>query len=434
MKFRFQLLFTRILHLGCGEMMGRLCNVATVIWLGHRYGVVILGMYALAQTLAQYMQPVIDFGMRHVGARLVARYPEATAAIVKRVQRRRYGMAVAALPLILMYSGSARLPPDAQRFLLAFAVAGSFYAASLDWAAWGEGRMALVGLAKAFSPACILVFVLAGHASGFQVLWWAAAGNWSGFLLQAVFFRWWWKRQRPRGEQAALPPAALDSLAWRRTSIMGLAWLCYLAFNNVDMLMLGLLSTPEQVGLYGAAYRVLNQALATYYLLTQTLYPQFARHGAGERRRMVGFRVLGPLAAAGLVLAAGMILGRRSLLALVFGRAFLPAAPLVLLLAWSLPLDFLSSYLSNAFLAWGMERKVLAATGTGAVTNIVLNWILLPRLGAWGAALNTLLSYVVLLAALLLASRTMRETGPGPPAACEAGVPAETEFDAASCS
>ena len=179
MKFRFQLLFTRILHLGCGEMMGRLCNVATVIWLGHRYGVVILGMYALAQTLAQYMQPVIDFGMRHVGARLVARYPEATAAIVKRVQRRRYGMAVAALPLIVMYSASARLPPDAQRFLLAFAVAGSFYAASLDWAAWGEGRMALVGLAKAFSPACILVFVLV--PARLRARCWAATGTFCGF-------------------------------------------------------------------------------------------------------------------------------------------------------------------------------------------------------------------------------------------------------------
>jgi len=40
----------------------------------------------------------------------------------------------------------------------------------------------------------------------------------------------------------------------------------------------------------------------------------------------------------------------------------------------------------------------------------------------------------VLLAALLLASRTMRETGPDPPAASDEKVPAETEFDAASCS
>jgi len=433
MKIRLQTLFTKILHLGCGEMIGRLCNVATVIWLGHRYGVVILGIYALAQTLGQYLQPVIDFGMRHVGARLVARFPEATRAIVTRVQRRRCAMAVAALPLIVFYSASAKLPPNAQHFLLAFAVAGSFYAASLDWAAWGEGRMALVGLAKAFSPASILVFVVLTHASGANVLWWAAAGNWCGFLLQAAFFRWWWKFERPPGGHGWLPAAALESLAWRRTSIMGLAWLCYLAFNNIDMLMLGLLSTPDQVGLYGAAYRVLNQALATFYLLTQALYPQFARHGARERRQMVGFRVLGPLAAAGLVLASGMILLRRPILTLVFGRAFLPAAPLLLLLAWSLPLDFLSSYLSNAFLAWGMERKVLAATGISAVTNIVLNWALLPRLGAWGAALNTLISYGVLLAMLLLAARIAKEAGFAGHRGIGGRIAAEAALDTAPC-
>jgi len=54
---------------------------------------------------------------------------------------------------------------------------------------------------------------------------------------------------------------------------MGLAWLGNLAFNSIDMLMLGVMSNPRQVGLYSAAYRVLNQVLVAYYLLTQSLYP-----------------------------------------------------------------------------------------------------------------------------------------------------------------
>ena len=59
-----------------------------------------------------------------------------------------------------------------------------------------------------------------------------------------------------------------ESLAWQRTSIMGLATLCNLAFATIDMLMLGVMSNPQQVGLYSAAYRVVNQVLYTYYLLT----------------------------------------------------------------------------------------------------------------------------------------------------------------------
>lgn len=89
MKIEFRSLSRSIVHLGSGELVGRLCNIATVIWLGHRYGVVILGLYALAQSVTQYLQPLIDFGLRHVGARLLAVYPQAARDIVERVQRRR---------------------------------------------------------------------------------------------------------------------------------------------------------------------------------------------------------------------------------------------------------------------------------------------------------------------------------------------------------
>ena len=54
---------------------------------------------------------------------------------------------------------------------------------------------------------------------------------------------------------------------------MGVAWLGNLAFNTIDMLMLGVMSNPQQVGLYSAAYRILNQVLMAYYLLNQSLYP-----------------------------------------------------------------------------------------------------------------------------------------------------------------
>src|SRR5271157_1155010 len=72
-----------ILHLGLGEMLGRVCWMAILIILGHWYGVVVLGVYALAATVTQYLQPVIDFGLRHIGARLMARYPLSGAEIVR---------------------------------------------------------------------------------------------------------------------------------------------------------------------------------------------------------------------------------------------------------------------------------------------------------------------------------------------------------------
>jgi O-antigen/teichoic acid export membrane protein len=406
-------LFQDIVHLGAGDLIGRLCGIAIAVLLGHRYGVVILGVYALAQSVTLYLQPLIDFGLRHVGARLLALYPQAAHAIVSRVQRRRLAMAALALPLLFGYSACAKLPLDMKAFLFAFSAVGALYAISLDWVAWGQERLHLVGFARSVVPLCILAFLAIGGPRGEHALGLAVAGNALGFLLQGALFWTWWKRQpSPRAPDVTLL-IVNEALLWRRTSIMGLAWLCNLAFNTIDMLMLGLMSNPDQVGLYGAAYRVLNQVLSLYYLLTQVLYPRFARHHAEERARMLGAPILLPLAGTGILIAVVVSLSRRTVLTILFGSRFLAACPLLLLLAWSIPLDFVTSYMSNAFIAWGMEKKVLFCTGIGAASNIVLNLAFIPIYGARGAAINTLLSYFILLAALGWAGRTAKALAPG---------------------
>ncbi len=402
--------FRSILRLGSGELLGRLCYIAIVIFLGHRYGVATVGIYALAMTISYYLQPVIDFGLRHVGARLMAQYPQAANQIMHRVQRRRLWMAGTALPLTLAYALLAKLPPDMKVLIFVFSLAGTLYALSLDWAAWGREQLHMVGLSRAIVPLCILIAVVAGHPSGSRVLWWALAGNTVGYLLQAAIFRGWWNRHRLEGNDGSVDREEInDALALRRTSIMGLSIVAVLAFSSIDMLMLGIMSSPVQVGLYSAAYRVLNQVLVTYYLLTSALYPQLARQAAGHRPRMLRRRILFSLLGAGVAIAIVVATLREPVLTILFGQQFLPASLLLLLLAWAIPLDFLTSYLSNAYIAWGMEKRTLLCTTIAAGSNIVLNLILIPAYGARAAAVNTLISYVILLAGLALAGRYARE-------------------------
>src|SRR5271163_3259213 len=223
---RLRALGRNVVQLGTGDVLGRLCSVATAMLLGHRFGVVVLGVYALAQSLNQYVQPVIDFGLRHIGARLLALHPHASGYIVDRVQRRRLGMACATLPLLLVYSACVKLPPDMKVFLFAFSAAGTLYATSLDWAAWGQGQLYLTGLARTAVPLSILLFVAAGPSRGQRVLWWAVAGNAFGYLLQAAIFRMGQRKQVAGRVHAGTLQAVSESLAWSQTSIMGLAWLC----------------------------------------------------------------------------------------------------------------------------------------------------------------------------------------------------------------
>ena len=410
----FVQLTRNVIRFGSGEFLARILSVSVVILLGHLYGVVIVGVYGLAVTVTSYLVPVIDFGLKHVGARLLSRFPRSASEIVQRVQRRRYLMASAALPFVLLYAALARLPLEFKIFLFAFSAIGTLYAFSLDWAAWGSENLFLAGMVKAVIPACLLIGL--GLALRFQhLLSWLVVGNLVGYVLQSWIFYLWWQRHRRRiaGLEQGVAEIA-ESLEWRRTSIMGIAWMTNLAFNSVDMLMLGVLSNSQQVGLYSAAYRIINQVFIAYYLLTGVLYPQFARQDPSQRRGMLRPSVFLLLIAAGSALALPVVYFRGPLLGIVFGHPFVAAAPLLLLLACCIPLDFLTSYLSNAYLAWNMERHMLKCALLAAGTDIVLNFYGIPRYGAMAAAVNTVISYFVYLAALGWSARHVAVAGSRP--------------------
>lgn len=401
-------LFRGILNLASGEIPARVCGIATVLVLARKSGVVMVGLYALAQSMVQYTYPFIDFGLRHVGARLIANYPNSGREILRRVQARRLSMALGILPLLLLYTLVTRVSLEGKIFLFLFSAISCLYALSLEWAAWGKEHLRLVGAAKAIVPGSVLVFLLIGLQSG-HFLWWMLAGATLGYLTQGTVFWEWWRKHRPAEEQGLAAEVVRESLAWKRTSIMGLAWFCNLAFNTIDMLMLGAMSTPHQVGLYSAAYRIMNQVLFTYYLLIQVLYPRLARQDAQERPNALRPGILVPIVATGMLIALALDLSGKAVLSVVFGKQFVPGLMLLLILAWAIPLDFLTSYMSNAYIAWALEKKVLLCTATAAAVNVILNFIWIPSHGAVAAAVNTLVSYAVFLAGLAFVGRQVKQ-------------------------
>ncbi len=420
-KSSFWQLVRSVANLASGEIPARLCGIATLLFLARKSGVVMVGIYALAQSMVQYSYPFIDFGLRHVGARLIAKYPQAGREIMEQVQRRRMLMGAAIIPFLLAYASLTNVSLQLKTFLFLFSAISCLYAVSLEWAAWGKEHMRLVGFARMIVPGSVLLFLLLG-STGKHVLWWMVAGNAVGYTVQGVVFWKWWRAWRPNGKQQISTAIVRESLAWARTSIMGLAWLCNLAFNTIDMLMLGVMSNPHQVGLYSAAYRIMNQVLITYYLLIQILYPKHARQEVADRSRALQPGILLSLFAAGAAIAFVLSTSRKLVLAIVFGHQFLPATLLLGLLAWAIPLDFLTSYLSTAYIAWSMEKKVLVCTAVAAGSNVILNLIWIPTHGATAAAVNTLISYVIFLSALAFAGRYAKELAHAPRAEASVGA------------
>jgi O-antigen/teichoic acid export membrane protein len=54
MSSRLRQLARKVVHLASGEIPARICGIATVLFLARHSGVVIVGIYALAQGMVQY--------------------------------------------------------------------------------------------------------------------------------------------------------------------------------------------------------------------------------------------------------------------------------------------------------------------------------------------------------------------------------------------
>jgi PST family polysaccharide transporter len=113
-----------------------------------------------------------------------------------------------------------------------------------------------------------------------------------------------------------------------------------------------------------------------------------------------------------LVLACGICVaittGAAFIVNLLYGAQFAAATPLLAVLIWSEASMFFGAVVINAMVARNLQRYLLVPTAAGALSNVALNFYLIPRYAALGAAWATLISYSLAWFIVLLAFRQTR--------------------------
>jgi O-antigen/teichoic acid export membrane protein len=200
----------------------------------------------------------------------------------------------------------------------------------------------------------------------------------------------------------ALPPA-----------LIGLAQQAYFWADNV---FVRVSAGEAELGRYNAAVRVF-QWLAFFAAFTTTsALPWLARrHEEGALGPAVA-RLAQPLLAAGCAAAGLLLPWSGALLALAFGPGFDAAAPSLRWLLAALVALFPGAVFLTALLAAGRSRAALGVTALALLVNLAGNALLVPRLGAEGAALMTLFTEGTVTLASLLALRTLGAWPRGAPA------------------
>lgn len=177
---------------------------------------------------------------------------------------------------------------------------------------------------------------------------------------------------------------------------LGLAAVFVMIYFKLDTVMLSLMKDSAEVGIYSVAYKVLENFVFLPTMFVGLVMPLFSKYYIKEKSifkkiidktHQILFVLIWPIVFGGILLSSSIIL-------ILAGPDFLSAGSVLAVLMIALGFIFLGALYSNILIATGWQKKLTLVYGLGAIINLVLNFVFIPRFASLGAAGTTLFTEI----------------------------------------
>jgi O-antigen/teichoic acid export membrane protein len=180
-------------------------------------------------------------------------------------------------------------------------------------------------------------------------------------------------------------------------------------YARMDQVMLLHYLDASSVGIYSSAVKLTQVWAFIPALIIGSLFPAIVRARKIDLRlykrrlyNLSGFTLL-----FAVVISIPIFFLAPFLISIVFGSAYISAVPILRIYLWTGVAITLVSLIQHYLLAENLTKVLLYTSLIGAITNIILNVILIPLFGASGAAWATMISYFsVTMSAVLVIKNT----------------------------
>ena len=227
-----------------------------------------------------------------------------------------------------------------------------------------------------------------------------------------------------RGQVPMRP--SFEAGAWRNlVRIAGpyaAAAVAYFAYAYIAMVLFQLIGSPEETGIYGAAFRIFITVTLLPALFMQVALPVLTRAARDDQGRFAyasGKLLDVTLIAGGLAIVA-TVAGAPLAIHLIAGPDFDASIPVLRIQGAAFGMSFLAAYGSFVLLAQHRDRSLGWGSVAALLTTSVLTLVLGSAIGANGTALANLAGETVLAAvygaALVRGGRAPRPAGRTAPA------------------
>lgn len=369
------------------------------------------GEYALAVVIWLYVKTLTDFGLGLLVTREVAQSPERAGGLIGATTIFRWLVLFASIGPVLVYFGLQSFGAESNRvafvaaMILLLSIVPSSFGEAVNSALNGQERMELaawinIGVSTTRAPLAVALGATALGVSGV-----ALAALVTSCLSAAAFAILW---RRLDGEQMRwrLNRQTCRELIHEGWPLLVNALLVSLFFR-IDVFIIDAVKGAAALGIYDAAYKLINLLTIIPAYATLAVFPLLAQRSGDLNALQSAYRRTAYLL---LVIACGItvvtIAGAELAIQILAGNAYLPeAARLLQVLVLFAPLSFINGAFQYVLIAQHKQRRIVPVFLAALAFNVVANLLLIPVFGTIAAAANTVLTEVVILAALLVVSR-----------------------------
>ncbi len=193
---------------------------------------------------------------------------------------------------------------------------------------------------------------------------------------------------------------------------MGIVLVLGLIYFKIDTIMLSIMKSSEDVGIYGAPYKIIEVLQIIPGIFMGNVFPILTRYITQKDKRVEAtlqksFNFLSILA---LPIMAGTIILAYPIIRLVVGSEFItantvgtffgqPATSVLVLqmLIVVVGLSFIVVLFNNTVIALGKQKELVTAYIILVLVNIILNFLWIPKYSYMGATVSTIITEILVL-------------------------------------
>lgn len=380
-----------------GQISGRTLRAALIIFAARLLGPESWGAFSYVMSLAAFLLILSDIGISAIVTRESAKSPESAAEYFSTAFFLKIFL-LSASSLLLIFGApyltkiaEARMLLSIVALLLIFDSIRNFgFAISravehMQWEAINE-------IATNIFIVTLGIYALLKSPSSESLTYAYIAGTGAGMLMMIYTLRHYISKIFTHFNYSLIKPILSASLPFAFASFLGAIMI------NTDLIMLGWMRTPVEIGYYSAAQKPILFLYTMAGLFAASLFPVLSKLSHSDHkerfRRILEKSIVASLFTALPALLIGLPLSG-AIIKLLFGQDYLPAVGSFQVLLLTLPVIFPSVIVSNSLLAINQQKKFIRFSLIGAIGNILFNFLLIPVLGIVGCSVSTLITQIL---------------------------------------